>query len=179
MKYIRKLTGTKCFLSPLRIEDARQYTEWLNNLEVTRYLTLAGQSISLQQEEEILKDLAKGHTYGIVTLEDEQLIGNCGAFAVDHMRRTCEVGIFIGNQDYWGKGYGTEALVLLAGYLFDYLNMHSILLRVYSFNDRAIASYTKLGFKVIGSRREVIPREGVWHDEVLMDLLEDEFRSRR
>lgn len=179
MKYIQKLVGNRCFLSPLMIEDARQYTEWLNNLEVIRYLTLASQSISLHQEEDMLKELAKQHTYGIVTLEDEQLIGNCGAFAVDHMRRTCEVGIFIGNQEYWGKGYGSEALGLLAGYLFDYLNMHSIFLRVYSFNKRAIRSYEKLGFRIVGTRREVVPREGAWHDEVLMDLLEDEFRSRQ
>lgn len=145
--YIRKLIGTKCYLSPLNLEDAEQYTVWLNDMEVTENLQLISSVISIDGEKELLKKLAQEHNYGIVDITTNQLIGNVGFVDINHLHRTAEIGIFIGDKSYWGNGYGQEALSLLLDYAFKKLNLHSILLRVYDFNQRAIACYEKTGFK--------------------------------
>ncbi len=177
MRYFRKLVGTKCFLTPVNVDDAETYTAWLNDLEVTRTLGLAGSPISLGYERQILEKVAQEHVYGIVDLETELLIGNVGLHNIDHLHRTCIIGILIGNKEYWGKGYGPEAMRLLLGFAFDYLNMHSVKLMVYDFNERGYASYKKLGFKEAGRWRDGVLREGRYHDVIMMDILEEEFRA--
>lgn len=176
-RYFRKLVGERCYLSPINIDDAERYCEWLNDLEVARTLTLAHMNITLGTEREALERLSRGHNYAIVLNGSDELIGNCGLIDINHRDRACEIGIFIGNKDYWGQGYGPEAMELLMGYAFDYLNMRTILLRVYAYNERAIAAYRKIGFREIGAWRKAMTREGAEHDLIFMDLLAEEFRK--
>src|SRR5690554_7624314 len=56
-------------------------------------------------------------------------------------------------------------------------NLHRVELQVYDFNPRGIRAYEKLGFVHEGRRREVVWREGAYHDMLLMSILEDEWRS--
>jgi RimJ/RimL family protein N-acetyltransferase len=177
-RYYRKLVGARCYLSPINLDDAARYCEWLNDMEVARALTLAHMNISLGAEREALELLSRGHTYAIVLKETDEMIGNCGLIDVDHLARTCEIGLFIGNKAMWGRGYGPEAMDLLMGYAFSYLNMRNIMLRVYAYNERAIAAYRRIGFREIGRRRKALPRERAEHDIVFMDILNDEFASR-
>jgi RimJ/RimL family protein N-acetyltransferase len=177
MRYFKKLVGTKCYLSPVNLDDAETYTAWLNDLEVTRTLDAAGHSFSLSGERRQLEKLVDDHVYGIVDLETDALVGNVGLTGIDQLHRTCSIGVFIGNKAYWGQGYGPEAMRLLLGYTFDYLNMHSVRLSLFDFNARGLAAYRKLGFKEAGRWREALFREGRFHDVIMMDLLEEEFRD--
>ncbi len=176
-RYFKKLVGERCYLSPINAEDAATYVAWLNDLEVTRMLTLASINVSMLSEKEALERLQRQHVYGIVTLENDRLIGNCGLHDIDHIDRTAEIGIFIGDKAYWGQRYGREAMRLLLGFGFDYLNLRNVMLRVFAFNGRAVASYRSLGFTEIGRRRCSVYREGAEHDVILMDLLDTEFRT--
>jgi RimJ/RimL family protein N-acetyltransferase len=144
--YFKKMTGEKCFLSPIDTNDVEKFTKWLNDLEVTKYLLLYPHIISIENEKEYLEKLSKEHIYSIVDIDNNELIGNCGYGDIDHLNQTAQIGIFIGNKNYWNKGYGTEALSLLLDYGFKALNLHNIFLRVYSFNERARKSYEKVGF---------------------------------
>jgi RimJ/RimL family protein N-acetyltransferase len=177
MSYYPKVSGEKCFLSPICMDDASVYVKWLNDLEIARNLTLAGLMVSEESEKAALLELMKEHNYAIVTKDENRLIGNCGLMSPDHKNGTAEVGIFIGDKSLWGQGYGTEALTLLCGYAFDYLNMRNLMLRVFDFNARAVKCYEKVGFREIGRRRKAIRMEGREFDEILMDLLDEEFRS--
>ena len=62
---------------------------------------------------------------------------------MDYINRVGEVGIFIGNKNYWNGGYGYEALSLLLDFGFNILNLNNINLRVYSYNNHAINCYKK------------------------------------
>ncbi|MCD6122562.1 MAG: GNAT family N-acetyltransferase [Spirochaetales bacterium] len=179
MKYFRKIVGEKCYLSPINVNDLEIYTKWLNDLGVVKYLSFHSKMISLLTEKEALEKLSGGQSYAIITKERDELIGNCGLMDIDHLNRNCEAGIFIGNKDYWGKGYGTEALSLLISYSINYLNIRNFILRVYSFNTRAIKSYKKIGFKEIGRRRKSLIMENREYDIVYMDLLAEEFLEKR
>jgi len=176
--YYKKLIGQKCYLSPIDINDSDKFVEWLNDLVLTVNLSLYPLSINKENEKEILKTLANDHNYFIIDKELDLLIGICGYLTIDHLHQSGEVGIFIGDKNYWSKGYGSEALSLLMDYGFKALNLHSIFLQVFDFNERAIKSYEKLGFKKIGVRRHSRMRNMKRHDVVLMDILVDEFYEK-
>ena len=60
-------------------------------------------------------------------------------------------------------------------YLFNLLNLHSVMPGVFAFNGRAIRAYRRVGFKEIRRRREARWIGGKAYDVVFMDILEDMF----
>jgi len=177
--YFKKLVGKECYLSPMDINDAEKYTEWLNDLEVSTNLGHVYESIlNVEGEREILKDLSKNHNYSIIDIETDALIGSCGFLEIDNLNQAAEIGIFIGDKKFWDKGYGTEAMALLMDYGFKALNLHNVMLRVFSFNERAIKCYEKIGFKTIGNRREALKRGDKTFDIIYMDILYNEFYEK-
>ena len=99
-------------------------------------------------------------------------------FDVNQTDKAAKVGIVIGEKDYWNQGYGTEALQLLLEYGFQILNYHNIMLGVYSYNKRAIKCYEKVGFKVVGRRREARIIGARKYDMIYMDMLAHELEVR-
>ncbi|MBC8527182.1 MAG: GNAT family N-acetyltransferase [Candidatus Cloacimonetes bacterium] len=179
MKYFKKLVGEKCYLTPINLDDAEKYCEWINNLEVSKYLSLSRQQITIQKEREILEDMSKNRAqvFGIIEKKTDNLIGNCSLFNINHPNKRAEFGIFIGDKTYWDKGYGTEATKLILDYGFNILNLNNIMLEVYGFNKRAIKSYENVGFKIIGKRRNAKIIAGKKYDIIYMDILAGKFES--
>jgi len=179
MKYYKKLIGKKCYLSPLNIDDAEKYCEWVNDLEVTQYTSLAAKQISLPKEIDILNGMIKNsfQAYSIIDISNDKLIGICSLFNINQLYQNAELGIFIGDKEYWGKGFGPDAINLLLDYGFNILNLHNIMLEVFSFNERAIKAYKKVGFKIIGRRRKALLYAQERFDMIYMDILAEEFKS--
>ena len=180
MTTYKKLVGVKCYLSSCRLEDAERWTEWFNDLEVTIPLgDEAYTPTSLEGEQEAIRGILKNnsHTFSIVDLETDQTIGRCLFFNIDAVNRTAMLGIVIGEKGRWGQGYGQEAVNLLLDYGFNLLNLHNVMLGTFSFNERAIQCYEKVGFKLIGRRREARIIAGEKYDLILMDILADQFES--
>ena len=176
--YFKKLIGKKCYLSPIDVNDVEKFTEWLNDMELLKYFSLYPNIISLENERETLIKLSKEHNYSIIDSETNELIGNCGFFDIDQINHTAEIGIFIGNKTFWNKGYGTEALSLLIDYGFKALNFHNIMLRVYENNRGAVRCYGKIGFKIIGKRREALHRDLETQNILYMDILSNDFYKK-
>lgn len=174
MKYFKKIEGERIYLSPMNEEDYEKYTAWINDLEISLNLGNAHQIYTLTKEKEILKEISE-NSFAIIEKKNDKLIGNCGLIDIEHVTRKAELGIFIGEKEYWDKGFGTEAIKLLLDYGFNLLNLHNIMLEVFSFNKRAIKVYKKIGFKEIGRRREAREIAGKKYDEVFMDILSHEF----
>lgn len=101
-------------------------------------------------------------------------IGQCALFDEDAVARTCELGITIGDKDYWDQGYGREAVGLLVDYGFRHRNLHKIWLRVHAANERAIRSYRACGFVEEGRLRQQVWSDGRRQDLVIMGLLRDD-----
>jgi len=180
MPYYKKLVGERCYLSPCSVDDATKWAEWDNDLEVTIPLgDEAYTPMSLEKEREALADASKrqSHVFDIVDNASDTLIGRCMLFSVNQVDRNAMLGICIGEKEYWSKGFGADAIRLLLDYAFNLLNLNSIMLGTFAFNQRAIACYKKVGFKEIGRRRQARIISGQKFDCVLMDILAEEFAS--
>ena len=180
MTHYKKLVGQKCYLSPCSADDAEKWAEWFNDLAVS--LPLGDEAytpLTADSERTAISDIIKNktHIFSIVDLETDLSIGRCLLFNVDHLNRSAMFGIFIGEKLYWGKGFGYEATALLLDYGFNLLNLNSIMLGVFSFNERAIRSYKRVGFKEIGRRRQARIIGGQKFDVIFMDILAEEFTS--
>ena len=76
-----------------------------------------------------------------------------------------------------GKGIGTWATEITRDFAFEKLKLHRLELDVYSFNSRAETVYLKAGFKREGVLRDVIMDGAKYADDILMSILEDEWRT--
>ncbi|GHV07536.1 hypothetical protein FACS1894217_08540 [Clostridia bacterium] len=172
MKYFKKLAGRRVYLSPINMDDLQQYTQWLNDPVVAGNIGAAANVFTLPRERAALEDMTKdGHNFAIVTLDGDRLLGNTGLFDVNHLRRTANCGIFIGDADARGQGYGGEAMRLLLKYGFETLNLNNVMLDAFEFNVGAIKCYENVGFKHIGRRRQSYFLNGRYYDQVIMDIL--------
>ncbi len=178
MGYYKKIVGKKIYIAPLKTEDAEKILEWVNDKEVAT--RTGGWSININNEfeKEFIKNSKDDmHNYGIVRKEDNELIGCCGIKDIHPIHRYCEIGLFIGNKDERGKGYGYETVSLLCDYAFNYLNINSISLEYFSNNENAKKCYEKVGFKEVGRKRESYYCDGIFYDAIIMDILKEEFNK--
>lgn len=105
-------------------------------------------------------------------------IGTARLHSVDNQNRRSSYAIGIFNQQFWGIGLGTEATRLVLKYAFEELHLHRVDLKVLSFNQRAIACYEKCGFVCEGVEREGSYIGGEWCSDILMSILEQEYRQQ-
>lgn len=172
------IAGKRVRLRAYREDDLKNALSAMNNPAVTRYLKFM-QPMSQPMEREWLERSMRGAHPDQFNLaiesSDSEYLGSIGLMNIDVRNRDAELGILIGRPDDWGKGYGTEAALLMLRHGFEEMNLHRIHLRVYDYNERGIKSYLKLGFKEEGRLREALFRHGGWHDVVLMGILADEF----
>ncbi len=177
---IKKLIGKKVILGPLLKKNLEKYVHWLNDMEVSHYLTIAPINLTMENEsewyEKVVSDRSK-IVFSIYDRKKEILIGNVSLENINHLDRSAELGIFIGYKKYWGRGYGSEAIELILDFGFNVLNLNSIFLKVYSYNKRAIKSYEKIGFKHAGILRQAKIFCGKKYDVVIMDILASEFKG--
>lgn len=175
------LIGTKIYLRPLEREDAPLIVPWINDAEVTRTLALFSHPTNLQAEIAFIDGLYKSEhevVLGIVIKETNTLIGGTGLHNMDFKNRHTTFGIFIGEKNAWGKGYGTETTILMTQYAFETLNMNRVWFHVYEYNERGIRTYEKAGFKREGVLRQHHYYAGRYWDAIAMAMLREEWETR-
>lgn len=178
MKYFKKIEGQRLYLSPINPDDAEIYTTWINDLSMSLRIGSAAEVYSLTREKTVLENMSKeGQNYAIVLKDTDELLGNCSLFSINHIHRTAELGIFLGDHNNRNKGYGTEAIQLLAEYGFKILNLNNIMLRLFEFNHSARKCYEKAGFQLFGRRSKCYFLNGQYYDELYMELLSDHFNT--
>ena len=158
-------------------EDLPRYVRWIADPEVIRFLNFF-RPIPLEAEERWFESLIgdeSQHVFSIETLEGQH-IGGTGLHSIHWRYRHAEVGIFIGEKEYWGSGYGSEALRLMLAFAFGQLNLNRVYLHVQADNERAVRAYRKCGFVQEGLLRQAVYKDGEYSDVLLMSILGDEHR---
>lgn len=128
------ITGKTICIRNRKTSDYAKETVWSLDNEVTQYDPVAGKVYNRQ-------------LFSIETLGGEH-IGTCSLY--NQTLTEIQLGIRIGDKNYWGKGYGVEAVSLLTIYCFGVIGIDRVWLKVLPSNTRAIRCYRKCGFRFCG-----------------------------
>ncbi|MHA2225277.1 MAG: GNAT family N-acetyltransferase [Candidatus Hodarchaeales archaeon] len=177
------LKGKYIFLRGLEVSDVDEIMKYWNNPELQQFHS---QPRFASRDEEIVwiqstwerRQKGEAYIFGICLIKKKLYIGNIELRILSNINRRGSLGIGIFDPNYWGKGYGTEASILLLDYAFSTLNLHTIELEVFSFNSRALTCYEKVGFIETGRKREAHFAKGQYHDIIMMDISEQEFKNK-
>jgi RimJ/RimL family protein N-acetyltransferase len=159
-------------------KDAEALARWSRDSEYQRLLDGdPAQPWSLARARALLEEPARdtGFPFFIRTRAENKLIGFVGVWIPQWNSGDAWVGIGIGEPEYRGKGYGTEAMRLALRYAFTELNRERVSLIAFAYNTRAIRSYQKAGFVVEGYARQNVLREGQRYDDVFMGILREDW----
>ncbi|AZP03749.1 MULTISPECIES: GNAT family N-acetyltransferase [Bacilli] len=168
-------------LRKLSTNDYSTYHNWRNDIEVMKTTSPQLDIYTLEETEQfisVIASQANAKGYMIEHKESGQTVGIVSLINIDYKNRSAECILDIGARDMWGKGIGTSAMSLILGFAFYELNLHRVYLQVFSFNERAIKLYEKMGFTHDGKFREAIYRDGRWHDTVIMSILKKEYLNK-
>lgn len=170
------IPGQKTELHALEPEHLDAANDWINEHDITRFLTLhqpVPRGATRAWYESMLNN-KNDYAFAIYTKRKKH-IGTIGLHNIDWKNRNAMLGISIGAPNSRSLGYGEDAIRTLLRFAFNELNLHRVALHVYAFNARAIRCYEKCGFKNEGAMREFIFREGAFHDALNMGILKKEF----
>lgn len=165
----------RIYFRKLEKEDVSLLYRWQNDVEVFSNMSDSLNLYSVEDTEKFYNNIKDEKNFIIVEKKSNKEIGRIALLNENYQQRNAEIIILIGEKDYWGKGYGKEAFHLLLNYVFMELNLHRVSLKVFSFNEKAIKMYEKLGFQKEGILRETLYRTGRWHDTYIMSLLKREY----
>lgn len=171
---IKELEGKKVRLRQVTMNDVSDnYVSWLNDKEVTSGLVTS----SMNYTKEMLHDYIaavlvddKAYMFMIHDKITDKVIGTIKLSNVDKATGICNLGIMIGDRNFWGGGFGTDALATAIDFAFNELNVRKICESVHSNNPRALVTDLKLGFRVEGVLKDQLIYDGKYIDKILIAL---------
>ena len=168
-----ELYGGRIILRDKRSDDAENDYRWRSDPELARLDAAIPLTMSFERYLKLFEDQMKyptpgSHHYSIDTLDD-RFIGNCMYYDMDTVNLEAELGIVIGDRDYWSDGYGYDAVTTLLDHMFNARNLKRVYLHTLEWNGRAQKSFSKCGFNAVRPVRRMA------HDFILMDVLRDDW----
>ena len=145
-----ELRGGKVVLRDKRLEDAWMDYLWRSDEEIARLDAAYPLKMKFEEFLRLFRDQLRYPTpssgrFGVDT-QDGQYIGNCMYYDMDTVNKQAEVGIVIGDRDYWSRGYGYDAVVTILDHLFSNTSMERLYLHTLEWNKRAQRAFQKCGF---------------------------------
>lgn len=160
------------YLRQMEISDTEKIVAWRNkdrvrhNFIYQKPFTVEGHLNWIHTQIEpgnvvqfIICEKATGRDIGSVYFRD-----------IDRVQAKAEYGIFIGEDDAVGKGYGTQAAKLALAYAFEELKLKSVFLRVFADNIGARKSYERAGFVLLDGKEEILNIDGVKREVIFMGV---------
>lgn len=164
--------------------DLDAVMKWVHDEEVTRFISAVVFPASSIEEERFIETVASGKDpsnkeFVIETLSKRKYIGGIGLHNINWLSRNARLGIVIGDKQYWGRGFGTDAVQVLLRLAFEKMGLHRVELVVFTFNERAIACYEKCGFRREGVLRDYEFKLGAFRDALMMSILAGEYSATK
>jgi diamine N-acetyltransferase len=175
--HVEFLSGEKVYLRPVESADLPLFYKWANDPEIrglTGEIRPSDYTATQEYYERIQKESDR-IWLAVVVRETHQVIGETGLLRMFPAWRTTDWSLIIGEKSARGKGYGTEAALLMLDYAFGFQNFHRVAIGVVGFNTGALQFYERLGFQREGIQQDGYYYNQRYHDFVMMRLLEDEF----
>ena len=170
-----RLVGELTVLRSKLMDDAEADYSWriepeLAALDATRPVTLSFNEYLRYHRDDVNYPSPWSVRMAIDT-HDGRHIGNCMYYDINTDKSQCELGIMIGDRDYWSKGYGTDVVKTVLAHIFTATELERVYLHTLSHNYRAQKSFTKAGFSGV---REV-KRDG--YEFLLMEVWRQEWKA--
>ncbi len=166
--------GDNILLKRVSLADITdEYLAWLNDDEVTKGLETVPKPYTFQMLERYIKDvLASESTYKFMVLDkiSGKSIGTAKIHSISKKNGTCNLGIMIGDKNYWGKGYGHDAYTTAVDFAFDKLGIRKIWEMVDANNVSSLAIFKKTGFQIEGYLKEQSFSDGKYVDKAILGL---------
>lgn len=151
------ITGTHLYLREVRLNDVTdRYYAWLNDPAVNQYL----ETRFVPQSRDSIADFVKRMTgkqdepfFAICTQDGDEHIGNIKIGPINWRHRHADVSLLIGEKRCWGKGYATEAIMLITRWGFEVLNLNKIEAGCYEQNEGSARAFEKCGYSREGLLR--------------------------
>ena len=148
------ITGNKIILREKRLADAWNDYTWETNPKLA-YLDAAPVTTTTFSQylsdftNEFDNTLPTSYRFAVATLDGKH-IGNCSYYNISQSKGETELGIMIGNHNYWDNSYGTDAVTTLVNYVFRQTDLKRIHLKTLESNTRAQKCFLKCGFTPYG-----------------------------
>ena len=168
-----ELRGAKVILREKRPEDAENDYIWRSDPELARLDAALPLTMTFDRYMKLFEDQLKyptpgSHHFATDTF-DGKYIGNCMYYDLDSVNLEAELGIVIGDRDYWSNSYGYDAVVTLLDHMFTARKLKRVYLHTLEWNQRAQRCFSKSGFKPV----KMVRRMG--QDFILMEVLRDDW----
>ena len=166
------IKGEQIYLRPIIKEDITFLNRWKNEEEVYKYLGGGFMPTSIDQQEKWMDSIidTSGNNKRFIICEQEgKPIGMIGLYNINWIHRTSEIGVYIGEKDVRGRGYGKEACMLIEKFAKNYLNLRKIKLSVVLENEIALNMWKSLGYKKVGEYIEERFIKGEYKNLIIME----------
>lgn len=179
-----ELKGKRVRLTPLRLKNIYKHFEWNNDPELNRldsevpYEKESFGDFKQRFEQMVYHPVPQNRDFEILTTDDT-LIGLAYAVGISEHNKHCTVGITIGDRDYWGGGYGRDALEVMLDYCFRTLGMHRVSTETFEYNEAWRKLVRDAGFQCDGSERDYLYRDGEYFDKEIYSMLAEEYFATR
>lgn len=145
------------------------YCNWLNDNEVNKYLESRFINWNISSLKEYFHEKNKTELIlAIVDCENNTHIGNIKVSTIDNSHSRAELGIIIGDRNYWGKGVATIAIQMVTDYCFTTLGLHKVTAGAYTENIASIKAFLNNGFVIEGERKEHFLTSSGWTSAILL-----------
>jgi len=176
----QKLVGERIELRRHARENYRLYGEWYSDPEIWRLTSWAVSPLSPSAVERLFEDRERSPTddsFAIHLKGEDEPIGVISLMNIREANASAELSIIVGHPEDRHQGYGAEAIETLLRYGFEDLGLNRIGLRVFAFNEDAISTYEKLGFRKEGCLRKALKRDDTFYDAILMGISRSEWEA--
>lgn len=144
------ITGSKVVIREKKLSDARDDYNWetdpqLADLDAVHALTIPFHRYLADYSDELRHRPRTSRYFAVDTLDGKH-IGNCSYYHIDETKDEAELGIMIGDRNYWNKGYGEDTVTTLVDHIFRATNLKRVYLKTLESNSRAQKCFEKCGF---------------------------------
>lgn len=176
----RKLDGS---MVELRRHDRHYYplyAEWYGDPEIWRLTSWTSAPLSRSAVERLFDQRESSPTddsFAVHVKGEREPIGVISLMNISEAHDSADLSVILGHPDDRDQGYGADAIATLLDYAFGEIGLHRVGLSVFEFNEPAISTYEKLGFRTEGRLRQTVKRGGDFYDAILMSVLKPEWNS--
>ena len=172
---------SRVYLRALEPDDYKTSIEWRRDNEIWGMVGSTKYFVSEAYEKKWVEDTifnSRDIKLAVCEVGSNKYIGNVYATDIDQTNRSCTTGVLIGNHDYWGQGYASEAIRLLLDYLFNERNINRVQAYVLESNVASMKMHQKVGYKIEGTLRQSVYKNGRYQDQVLLSVLREDLKKQ-